>query len=166
MHSSLEKADLGPPSSHTGGGRTCLVDQVADYLDCHLVLRVLHEALTSLLGGLPGALQSGDNVTNNAKIMSKTKSQRRHQQCKNYVKNKVAKKGTNKVTKKGDNTRNYHLQSDSTNATGTSRHRPGAAWPAEPTRGLTACSSISALTRIYVDTIKDLVETDVACLED
>ena len=80
--------------------------------------------------------------------------------------NQSHKESTNKVRKKGTNTRNYHLQSDSTNATGTSRHRPGAAWPAEPTRGLTACSSISALTRIYVDTVRDLVETDVLCLED
>ena len=54
-----------------------LFDRVADYLDCHLVLRVLNEALTSLLGGLPGALQSGNKVTNNAKIMSKSKSQRK-----------------------------------------------------------------------------------------
>ena len=71
-----------------------------------------------------------------------------HPKCKNYVKIKVTKKGDNNVTKKGDNTRNCHLQSDSANATSTSRHRPGAAWSAEPTRGLTACSSISALTRI------------------
>ena len=97
-----------------------------------------------------------------------------HQQYTNCVKNKVTKKGDNnvtkrgdnKVTKKGDNTRNCHLQSDSANATGTSRHRPGAAWSAEPTRGLTACSSISALKRIYVVTIKDLVETEVPCLKD
>ena len=89
-----------------------------------------------------------------------------HQQYTNCVKNKVTKKGDNNVTKKGDNTRNCHLQSDSANATGTSRHRPGAAWSAEPTRGLTACSSISALKRIYVVTIKDLVETEVPCLKD